>query len=199
MRTLQAREIRLALITAGVIVVAVSYTILRNQIQNLGELNRKELRAKVERLRQTQLLAQRPELIVKLESIKGQLPRHPEGQDLKSEFARQVQTLANQSGLRLTGLTPDQESYFEDLKLYQSSVRCSWSGSSENLVSFLHLLNQQGAVADIRELRLRNRSGTSTTLSGTFVLDFVYSRIPVSEVKLEIDSPPESANSTPSP
>lgn len=194
---LQPRELKLALITGGVLVVALSYTILRNQIRNLGELNRKELSAKVERLRQTQLLTQRPELIEKLESIKGQLSRHPEDQDLKSEFAQQVQSLANQSGLRLTGLTPDQESYFEDLQLYQSAVRCSWSGSSENLVSFLHLLNQQGAVADIRELRLRNRSGMSNTLSGTFVLDFVYSRIPASEVKLEIDTSPESADTTP--
>jgi Tfp pilus assembly protein PilO len=193
MRALNPREIKLSIITAAVIVLGLSYVVINSQLQKLKTLHRKEMTAKVERKRQSLLLEARPELIQQMESIKGQLPRHPEGQDLKSEFARQVQSLANRSGLRLTGLTPDPETYFEDLLLYQSSIRGSWSGSSENLVKFLHLLHAQGAVADIRELRLRNRSGLSNTLTGTFVLDFVYGRIPVTASTPAIDAPPESS------
>ena len=193
MRALNPREVKLSLITAAVIVLGLSYVVINSQLQKLKTLHRKEMTAKVERKRQSLLLEARPELIQQMESIKGQLPRHPEGKDLKSEFARQVQSLANRSGLRLTGLTPDPETYFEDLLLYQSSIRGSWSGSSENLVNFLHLLHAQGAVADIRELRLRNRSGLSNTLTGTFVLDFVYGRIPVAASTPAIDAPPESS------
>lgn len=208
MRTLNPREIRLSLITAAVVILGLTYVIISSQLENLQDLDRKKIAAKVERKRQTLLLNQRPELIERLESIKGQLPRHPEGQDLKSELARQVQSLANRSGLRLTGITPDPESYFADLQLYQSSLRGSWSGTSENLVQFLYLLNAQGAVADIRELRMRNRNGLSNTLSGTFVLDFVYARIPPAEIQSAeiqpaeiqpaVDTPPDSAD-TPLP
>jgi Tfp pilus assembly protein PilO len=199
MRALNPREIKLSIITAAVIVLGLSYVVINSQLQKLKTLHRKEMTAKVERKRQSLLLEARPELIQQMESIKGQLPRHPEGQDLKSEFARQVQSLANRSGLRLTGLTPDPETYFEDLLLYQSSIRGSWSGSSENLVKFLHLLHAQGAVADIRELRLRNRSGLSNTLTGTFVLDFVYGRIPVTASTPAIDAPPESSETPVAP
>jgi len=199
MKTLNPREIRLAILTGVIMLLGLSYVLLQSQLENLKGLNRRELRAKVERKQQKELLDQEPELIEQLSTIKGQLPRHPEGQDLKSEFARQVQNLSNRSGLKLTGLTPDSEKYFEELNLYQSAVRCTWSGSSENLVSFLYRLNELGAVADIRELRLRNRNGMSTTLSGSFVLDFVYSRVPPVEPKAVIDSPPESADNTPVP
>ncbi|MGA0368652.1 MAG: hypothetical protein ACO3N7_04295 [Kiritimatiellia bacterium] len=194
MKKLSPREIRLCIITGAVLLAGLSFVLLQRQFENLKGLERRELSARVERKQQIELLAQRPELVERLAAIKGQLPRHPEGQDLKSEFARQVQNLSNQSGLKLTGLTPDSEVHLEDLQLYQSSVRCTWSGSSEDLVRFLHRLNAMGAVADIRELRLRNRNGMSTTLSGSFVLDFVYSRVPPADLQAVIDSPPESAD-----
>lgn len=199
MRKLQPREIRLAVITASVVLLAVSVQMVATQTRSLRELSRKELSAQVERRQQQQLLAQKPGLIEQLTAIRGRLPRHPEGEDLKSELARQVQALANQSGLRLTGQTPEPESYLEDLNLYQASVRCTWSGSSENLITFLHELNELGAVADIRDLRLRNRSGAATGLTGTFTLDFVYSRVPASELNAGIDTPPESADNTAAP
>lgn len=199
MRPLSPREIRLSLITAAVLILGLSYLIIHRQLKNLRTFERREMSARVERKRQSLLLEARPRLIEQMTLVKGQLPRHPESQDLKSEFARQVQSLANRSGLRLTGLTPDPESFLEDLQLYQSSLRGSWSGSSENLVNFLHLLHAQGAVADIRELRLRNRNGLSNTLTGTFVLDFVYSRIPVNDLNPGVDTPAESAETQASP
>ncbi len=199
MKKLNAREMRLSLITAGVILLGLSYQILNSQLTRLKGLKRQELSARVERKQQQELLAQKPELIEKLSTVKGQLPRHKEGQDLKSELARQVQSLANKSGLRLTGLTPDTEIFLEELDLYQAAVQCSWSGSSKSLVAFLYQLNELGAVADIRDLRLRNRSGTSNALSGTFVLDFVYSRVPPAEIETGVDSLPEPVDNPPAP
>ncbi|MDF3130724.1 hypothetical protein P0Y35_16055 [Kiritimatiellaeota bacterium B1221] len=199
MKKLNAREVRLSLITGGVILLGLSYQILNSQLTRLKGLKRQELSARVERRQQQDLLAEKPDLIEQLSTIKGQLPRHPEGQDLKSELARQVQSLANKSGLRLTGLTPDAEVFLEELELYQAAVECSWSGSSKSLVAFLHQLNELGAVADIRDLRLRNRSGMANTLSGTFVLDFVYSRVPPAEIHTGIDSLPEPVDNPPAP
>ncbi|WFB37161.1 type II secretion system protein GspM [Kiritimatiellota bacterium B12222] len=193
MKKLNSREQRLAIITGLVLLVALSYQLIKTQLTNLKNLERRQLNAQVEAKRQTTLLAQRPDLIEQLESVRGQLPSHPEEKDLNSELARQVQNLASQTGLRLTGLTPEPEIYYPDLHLYQAAVKCTWSGSSENLVLFLLRLNAQGAVADIREIRIRNRNGMSDTLTGTFILDFAYSRIPASEWEVEIDTTSASA------
>lgn len=199
MRSLSSREIRLAALTAIVLILGMTYLFVQSQLVKIRDFQRLNSSAQVEQIRQQHLFRTQPQRIQELETIRGQLPRHPEGRDLKSEFARQVQSLSSQSGLRLTGLTPEDEVYLEELKLYQSSVRGSWSGTSEQLLSFLHLLHQLGAVSDIRELRIRNRTGMSDSLSGTFTLDFVYSRIPVSESNPTVDTTPQSIDDRPAP
>ncbi|MDA3873183.1 MAG: hypothetical protein PF795_04415 [Kiritimatiellae bacterium] len=199
MRSLTSRETRLATLTGIVLVLGITYMFVQSQLAKIREFKQLKSSAQVEQIRQQNLLRTQPERIRELETIRGQLPRHPEGRDLKSEFAQQVQSLSSQSGLRLTGLNPENEEYLEELKLYQSSVRGSWSGSSEQLLSFLHRLHQLGAVSDMRELRIRNRSGMSDSLSGTFTLDFVYSRIPVSETNPTVDSTPQSIDDRPAP
>lgn len=199
MRALTSREIRLAILTGIVLVLGITYLFVQSQRVKISELKRQKSNARVEQIRQQNLLRTQPQRIQELETIRGQLPRHPEGRDLKSEFARQVQSLSSQSGLRLTGLTPEDEAYLEELKLYQSSLRASWSGSSGQLLSFLHRLHQLGAVSDMRELRIRNRSGMSDSLSGTFTLDFVYSRIPVPESNPTVDTTPQSIEDRPAP
>lgn len=199
MRSLSSREIRLAALTAIVLILGMTYLFVQSQLVKIRDLQRLNSSAQVEQIRQQHLLRTQPQRIQELETIRGQLPRHPEGRDLKSEFARQVQSLSSQSGLRLTGLTPEDEVYLEELKLYQSSIRGSWSGTSEQLLSFLHRLHQLGAVSDIRELRIRNRTGMSDSLSGTFTLDFVYSRIPVSESNPTVDTTPQSIDDRPAP
>lgn len=196
-RALTHREIRLATLTGIVLVLGISYLFVQSHRAKIQDLQREKSSAQVEQIHQQTLLRTQPQRIQELETIRGQLPRHPEGRDLKSEFARQVQSLSSQSGLRLTGLTPEDETYLEELKLYQSSIRGSWSGSSEQLLSFLHRLHQLGAVSDMRELRIRNRSGMSDSLSGTFTLDFVYSRIPASETIPSVDTPPQSIDDRP--
>jgi hypothetical protein len=198
-RSLTSRETRLATLTGIVLVLGITYMFVQSQLAKIREFKQLKSSAQVEQIRQQNLLRTQPERIRELETIRGQLPRHPEGRDLKSEFAQQVQSLSSQSGLRLTGLNPENEEYLEELKLYQSSVRGSWSGSSEQLLSFLHRLHQLGAVSDMRELRIRNRSGMSDSLSGTFTLDFVYSRIPVSETNPTVDSTPQSIDDRPAP
>jgi len=177
MRALQPRELRLAVITALVAVIGFSVVFLRARIELMRHLSGQRLSMEVQSRQQDRLLESQPVLIQELERIRGQLPRHPEGRNLQPEFARQVQALASHSGLRLTGLTPENEIHLEEIDLYQSSLRASWSGTSEQLIAFLHRLHQLGAVADIREIRLRNRSGHSDGLSGTFTIDFVYTRV----------------------
>jgi hypothetical protein len=156
--------------------VGLSYFILDRQLTRYNEIREEALAVRIETTRQNELLARQPELLEQLASIRSQLPIHSLNQDLKSEFARQLESLSSQSGLQLTGVTPLPENFLEDLELYRSTIRCTWKGSSNQLIQFLVELKTLGAVADIRELRIQNRTGLAGDLSGTFVLDFVYTR-----------------------
>ena len=194
MRTLSQRELRLAMLTGLVVVAGLTWTVVRGQLTELREARQREESAQLEQLRQQGMMRKRPDLIRQLQIVRGQLPRHPEGRDLKPEFARQVQALAGQAGLQLTGLTPEPEEALTDLGLHRSAVQGSWSGPPEAIIGFLVELQQLGPVADVQELRIRNRSGNRPELTGTFTLEFVYARIPESEWEAEVDTPPQSPN-----
>lgn len=176
MRALQPREVRLARITLIVLFLGVTYLIVDRQQTRHGELREQWLTARLEEARQRTLLQREPELRNQLSEIRAELPVHPLDQDLKSLFARQVENLSQASGLQITSVTPRPEEALEDLDVYQSTLRCTWEGTSEQLVEFLVRLHDLGAVADISELRIQNRNGLAESLSGSLMLDFVYTR-----------------------
>jgi len=194
MRTLSARELRLAVATVVVVAAAITFFTVRGQLETWKELKRQRVSAELKLFRQAELLNRRPELLRNFQRIRAQLPRHVEGRDIKSELSRQVQTLAMKSGLQLTGLTPEPEEFLPELDLYEMSIRCTWQGAPENLVDFLHRLHQLGAVTDIQELRLRSRSRNATELSGTFTLDFAYTRTGAAEEETSATPPDEPAD-----
>jgi hypothetical protein len=96
--------------------------------------------------------------------------------------------------LQLTSLTPDPEEELEEMGLFRSAVRGSWSGTAPQLVGFLYQLQQMGAVADVSDLRVRKRAGERESLSGNVVIEFVYARIPQSEWDAEVDTPLQASN-----
>jgi len=193
-KSLSTRELRLAAITLVVMLAGGTWTVARSQWTRLREMDQRAEAALLEQRRQRNMIRKRPELIRRLQEVRGQLPRHPEDKDLKPEFARQIQALAGRSGLQLTGLTPDPEEALPELNLYRSALRGTWTGSPEEVVAFLFQLQQLGAVADVRELRARDRSGNAKGLGGTFLIDFVYARIPGGEPDAGIDTSSQSSN-----
>lgn len=194
MKGLTRRELRLAVATVLILLLGLSWMVVRRNLVRLSEVRDRRNAALLEQRKQQTLMKRRPDLLRQLQLVRGQLPRHPEGDDLKPVFARQVQTLAGETGLQLTGLTPDPEEELEELSLYRSAVRGTWSGNASQIIGFLVELQRLGAVADVRDLRIRSRSGDRESLSGTFVLEFVYARVPQSQIDAEIDTSPQSPN-----
>lgn len=178
MKTMTPREQRLAKISAFCLMAAITYFILDRQLKQYRSLREQGNALRLEATRQAELIAREPELWQQLENIRVQLPSHPLSKDLKPEFARRLDALTNSSGLQLTTVTPRPEIFLEELGLYQSTFRCKWKGSSRQLIQTLVELQNQGLGADIRELMIQNRTGSSEGLTGTFTLDFIYTRIP---------------------
>ncbi len=175
--TLSRREMRLLLATLAVVLLGLGFVIGKNQLRRLSEVETELAAARLRSFRNERALGGRPDLLQALARIRAQLPRHAVGREVTSELSRQVQALAAEAGVRLTGRTPEAEESLEDIGVHQMSIRCSWTGTPENLVGFLYRLQLLGAVADLRELRFRASPRTAEGLSGTFTLDFAYSRV----------------------
>lgn len=193
MKAFSKREVRLAVIVVALVMAFVTYSVVKAQLARLESLEERRSRADMELAFQEEVMRMRPDWLRSLQRIRGRLPRHPEGQDIKSTLSRQVQQLARGGGLTLNDLTPEAEEYLENLDLHRTAIRCRWEGKPENVVAFLVRLQQLGAVADVREMRMRasDRRG-GLRLSGNFVLEFVYSR-----EKASAEAPDDELEMTP--
>lgn len=190
--SMSKRELRLSMVTLGVLLAALSYLLVEHHQARLAEARRETNALKLELLRNERELMRRPDLLQRLERVRAQLPQHPEERDVRADFSRQVQSLAGQSGLRLTGLTPEQEERLPDIDLHQLSIRCTWTGSPEALVGFLVRLQNLGAVMDVRELRGRASPRAGEQLTGSFTVDFAFSRVSPSPPSETSDPEPPS-------
>lgn len=176
------REMKLMGATAAAVLLGLTAVVMNRQVARLREVRVLKNEAQLQVFRQQRDIMRRPELLQRLERVRAQLPRHPEGKDVRSEISRQIQALAQQSGLRLTGLTPEPEEVLEDMSLHQLTIRCTWTGSPEALVGFLVRMQALGPVMDVRELRSRVSSRTGEDLSGSFLVDSAFSRVAESSI-----------------
>ncbi len=173
---LSSRELRLLMITITISLLGLGWWIVDSQLALRKELKQEINRSELQLLRAKKDLRERTAAQTDMERLRAQLPRHELNRDLNADLSRQVKALAAESGLRLTGLTPEPEEELTNLGLHQSALRCSWTGAPGNLLGFLLRLEQLGAVADVRELRIRaGRPGED--LKGSFMLDFAYTRV----------------------
>ncbi len=180
--TLSPREMKLLGATAAAVLLGLTAVVLNRQVTRLREVRVLKAEAQLEVFRQQRDLMRRPELMQQLERVRAQLPRHPEGRDVRSDISRQIQALAQQSGLRLTGLTPEPEEVLEEIGLHQLTIRCTWTGSPEALVGFLVRMQALGPVMDVRELRARASARPGEALSGSFLVDSAFSRVDTAQL-----------------
>lgn len=174
---LSPREIKLAGMTAAAVLMGLTAVVLNRQVTRLREVRVLKNEVQLQVFRQQRDMMRRPELLQQLERVRSQLPRHPEGRDVRSDISRQIQSLAQQSGLRLTGLTPEPEEVLEEIGLHQLTIRCTWTGTPEALVGFLVRMQALGPVMDVRELRSRASTRPGETLTGSFLVDSAFSRV----------------------
>ena len=193
--SLSPRETKLALLAGIVLLAGLTHVVLNNRLTRLREIRMQTDAAQLDLYRNQRELMRRPELLQTLETVRAQLPSHPEGRDVRSEISRQIQGMARQSGLSLTGLTPEQEETLPEIGINQLSIRCTWNASPESLVNFLIRLQTLGAVMDVRELRFRASPRNPNQLTGSFIVDSAFTRVPAAEPAV----PAESESSSPSP
>jgi hypothetical protein len=174
------RELRLLGFTLLLLLGGLSYWLVSKQLVRLREASQQEVTWQLQVMRNQRELMRRGDLARDLEIIREQLPRHAEGRDVKSELSQQIERLAAQAGLELTGLTPEKEEPLADIGLHQLTIKCAWRGTPEALVGFMVGMQQLGPVMDIEDLNVKTSAGRpGEALSGTFLVACAFSRVPV--------------------
>ncbi len=178
MMSLSRREITLALATGLVVLLGFSYWIAEERIEQWRANSEEMALYKRKIMVAERSLAQQDRLMQSLTELRDQVPAHRAEKDVTSQLLKQLQAMADKSGLDLGSLKPDKEKKLGELELYELTISCSYSGTLKALVQFLYDLQSQGAVLDVRTLSVTPMPKQQGMLRGKFVVDCAYSRMP---------------------
>jgi hypothetical protein len=176
------RELRLLVITVGVVLLAGTYMALEGAIAEFGAYGQK-LRKIEERAQIAQhLLDSRPQVEAQVEEFLELLPSYPEGRKPDSTLMPALESLA---GDLLTRREIGAEELSETVRnLYETAITCHWDGTLERLVKFLWDQQSQGVASDMRQLSVQTGGGggggasKKGRLSGRFTVHYAYRRTP---------------------
>lgn len=181
MMKLAPRELRLASFTLALLLLALTYLALKPSFAEWSA-SREQRRNLQKRLLKAQaLLARKPQMEARLNAFRQGLPLFTTGQNAGSDLLPALEKMAPRYGLTLTRReTPEPERPIGDL--YETALTCSWEGSLESLVKFLHAQQSLGPVSDVRLLEIKplrtpNNKPTGR-LTGKFTIDYAYRRLP---------------------
>ena len=110
----------------------------------------------------------------KLAEFREKLPRHPANKEVTAELLKSLEQTARQHSLTLLRREPEKEKSVDDL--YEVAIHCTWQGDLGALVHFLYAIQTQGVILDIRQLTVNPAKGEAEMLTGSFTVDYAYTR-----------------------
>jgi hypothetical protein len=155
--TLKPRETVLLAATCLVGLIAASSVLVRSQLAELELLNEREINLKQEIESYKQLVSRREHFESQLAEVDDKLPRFPASQPMDVYWQRVAANIAGRQGVRL--LT--QEVTGPELVggAYELMIDCKeWEGTLDGLVHFLFDLQSEGAMLDVRYLRIKPKN-----------------------------------------
>lgn len=108
------------------------------------------------------------------EAVKDQMPVFEQNRQVDTYWLSRMDALASQFGVKIIKRQVGKETLEGDV--YEFPVECSeWEGSLDAFVKFLHAMQSEGAMLDVRDMRIRPHSNKSL-LRGSFTLYCAYMR-----------------------
>lgn len=179
MMKLAPSELRLLAFTLAVLLLALTYLALKPSFAEWAAFGEQRLDLE-ERLEKAEaLLDRKPAMEARLDAFRQGLPVFSPGQNAGSDLLPALEKMAPRHGLTLTRReTPEPERQIGDL--YETALACSWEGTLEALVRFLHAQQALGPVSDVRLLEIKplrtSRNEPTDRLAGKFTIDYAYRR-----------------------
>ncbi len=188
------REIQLGVATAVVLLGALTWWMVEDNLKAWGELGEKTVSLERMLAKQERTAARKPELIRQLDEIKSLLPVHAEGLDLKPRMLQQLKQAADAQKIVLSSMRPKDEKIAPQTGLSEQSIDCAFEGEFSDWVRFLYDIEAQGPIMAVSKVSVRSDQKAGR-LKGSLTVDFAYAR----GVEAERPPPPEPVVVVPPP
>ena len=168
------REQTLAAVTAGIVLVGMSWLIGAPAMSAWTAARADLAKAETDRNIAVRLINQRPEWAERYTELRKRIPQHRPTDPVTADMLRTVQRLANEHNVTIVRSEPDKEKITGDLS--EVAIDCAWEGELEPLVRFLYAVQTHSAILDIRQLTVTPAQGAAGRLKGNFTVYFAFSR-----------------------
>ena len=167
------REIILALITAAVALFGVSMMLAKPQVERLKELKMLQKSEFLAIEQSRRLINQKDMWEKKFSELSKMLPQHPPDRNMDVHWLSRMDALAAKHNVKINKRQAGQEKKYGDV--YELPIECrDWESELEAITHFLFDLRTEGAMLDIRQLRIKPKG--KGRLGGQFQLYCAYTR-----------------------
>lgn len=171
--TISARESILAVATAAVALFAVTGLLMRGKVDDWKMLRRQQAQVRDSITRSKTLVEQHDKWNDRMNELQGLMPRFPADKRMGVHWSREMEKKANANDLKI--LRHEVGSEIQQGPIYELPIECrDWEGTLDALVHFLFDLQSEGAMLDIRYLRIKPKNKMLRT--GRFALYCAYMR-----------------------
>jgi|GEM_PF-776063 len=173
--SLSTREKVLSAATVFVIAFGLVGTQVRDRMTLITEKSRiaKELAGRISL--QRELITSARDWADRYEQVKDQMPVFEPGQQVDTYWLNIMDIAAEQHDVRIRNRSAKDETVLSDVYEFPIEVR-EWEATLEAFLHFMHALISEGAMLDIRELRVSPVPNRQGILRGSFVLYCAYMR-----------------------
>ena len=148
---------------------------LRKQLDAMEE-SRGQLGAlRNQRASERSLIDSAPVWRERYEKVRDQMPVFPMDMPVHTFWAGRMDALAGKHGVTILRRTPGGEALLGDVYELPIDVR-EWEATLDGFLKFLHAMQSEGAMLDVRDLLIRPHPSRPTILRGSFTLYCAYMR-----------------------
>lgn len=174
--SLSRREMVLVGATTAVVIGLVSYVIGKPQIDRISAAHKAIAKIQSERTVLEKLIAQRGTMEKEIETLRAQLPRFTPEEQVSAKILLAVRKIADEHQLTVSRVEAAPETLIGDLS--EVAIECAWEGTLDSIARFLHAVQGQGAMLDIRQLNIQPAQNTTQAgrLRGNFKMFYAFKR-----------------------
>ena len=174
--SLSKRDMILAISTTAVLVALVSWAIALPMIRAVEAAHSQGAKMQHKKADLDKLIGQRGSVQQQLDTLRSQLPRFKVDEQPSAQILSSVKKIADDQSLSLLRLDPTPEAAIGDLS--EVAIDCTWEGTLDAIAHFLHAVQMQGAMLDIRQLNIQPAQQTTQAgrLRGNFKLYYAFMR-----------------------
>ncbi len=167
------REAVLALVTVSVALFGITGLLSGSKIDDWKAVRAQQEQVQSSIDRSQALVAQRQRWTERMAELQGSMPRFPQGKRMDVHWSTEMEKKASAHGLKI--LRHEVGGERREGPIYELPIECrDWEGSLDSLVHFLFDLQSEGAMLDIRYLRIKPKD--KVLRSGRFSLYCAYMR-----------------------